>query len=947
MPAFDFGAALLHLQILGINPSTVRLRAIHWFKAEKDPLTHLHLKDPVTKKPLKPGPPVEKIGGGEAGLLARLEALQQRGFRVYFVVNRGGDDAPSITDCIALYVEWDDRPIEEQIEAWRGLGLPQPTLQVHTGGKSVHTYWKFAAPIKPDRWRNLTERLINHCASDRTIKDPSRVMALAGSTYWQKQTGNRQESGPDEGTIKGQAHILPGADPARVYDIEVFEQLLPPLPAPTAKGANRIVQVDPNRGTITTPADGKPPRCIEEIQQALGRLTPAVANNGEYAFWRDTAAALDIAVLQAGGTSQQALDMISDHSPEFAEAHAVIGRSWRTITERGFWAKAKAAGHKFWPHRKDKGYINPADIRKLPDPPSRNRTDTGGGEGGATGEQEPHAATSDLTERRRDDRPVELQAGDILYAVAQGNYAVHADTVHAYDPEQGIWVPHSDHAIAGEAQRVLRDLYVIKRNKETGAEWEARIHGSASEVRNTIASLRTTASRGFRLPDAPPPVIVFSNGTYDIESGRLYPHNPANGATYRVEAPFVSGADCPEELLRVISTCYPEGALEIIRTYIRWVIDPTVPYGQAFHFVGGSGTGKGIVIDLGQSLLPLSLVRGLGHPAVLENPEKVYQHALGARLICFPDCPVRLGRQGGLESFYELVENKAQSLRRLRAATGITVKLFARTVIGSIGPLQLGDAAGGFLRRILTFQTLPRQGDPDTSLRDDLIGNTPRHQQLRGELCAWALAMPLDDVNRVLGRGDAQGLLRTGADHAAKGSDTVTLFIDEALIPHPLGPDTPVSTEEINQMFEAYLGWCRASNVQYGMQRNNFHGALRAALGAKRCLERRTCRSAPSRNLPRLDAGFTLRPGILGAPHPTYSPFHVGDRSTFDRLKLGSGGIESIAELPQACRPGESPALSRQPCVSTDDESTQHGDSGDSPESPSLTQGQLRADTWL
>jgi putative DNA primase/helicase len=570
----------------------------------------------------------------------------------------------------------------------------------------------------------------------------------------------------------------------------------------------------------------------------------------------------------------------------------------------------------------------------------------------------------DINNRRRDDRPVELQAGDILYALAQGRYAVRADTVHAYDPEQGIWVRHPDAVIARAAQAVLRQLYVVKRDKNTDQEWQENPHGSAAEVRNTIASLRVTAGHGPFISDAPPPVIVFTNGTYHLSDGQLRPHSPDNGATYRIAAPFVSAVDCPEELRRFAWTCFPDGALEILRAYIRWVIDPSIPYGQLFHFVGPSGSGKGTAIDLAQSLLPPSLVRSIGHPALLENGEKVYQYAHGGRLICFPDCPVRLRQQGHLGNFYEMVENKLQSIRRLHGADSTTVQLFARVVVGSIGPLQLGDGADGFLRRVLTLQTLPRQGEPDPTLRAALIGTTPRHQQLRGELCAWALAMAAEDVERILSRDDTEGLLRAGAEVAAKGSDTVTLFIDEALIPHPLGPNAVVADYDLGQMFEAYLGWCRCSNVQHGMQKANFIGALRQALGPARCLPRANGPRGQQRvKLPRFDAGFTLRPGLLGSPDPDFNPSHIGDRTTFDRLKLGSGGLEAIADLPPARRPEDTEKPPLQLClqptdspvstspdspVSTPESSdplpeAQAGGGGDSPVSTSRRQGGDRA----
>lgn len=53
-------------------------------------------------------------------------------------------------------------------------------------------------------------------------------------------------------------------------------------------------------------------------------------------------------------------------------------------------------------------------------------------------------------------------------------------------------------------------------------------------------------------------------------------------------------------------------------------------------------------------------------------------------------------------------------------------------------------------------------------------------------------------------------------------------------------------------------------------------------------------------DLPRLDAGFALRAGVL---LPGAMGGH-GDRTTFNRLALGSGGLAAIDGLPPAARPG-------------------------------------------
>ena len=80
--------------------------------------------------------------------------------------------AESITKCFALFAEWDDMPIAEQmVKADENL-LPKPTFMVFTGGKSVHVYWVLQIPISRERWEPLMKRLIRVCGSDQQSAMP-------------------------------------------------------------------------------------------------------------------------------------------------------------------------------------------------------------------------------------------------------------------------------------------------------------------------------------------------------------------------------------------------------------------------------------------------------------------------------------------------------------------------------------------------------------------------------------------------------------------------------------------------------------------------------------------------------------------------------------------------------------------------------------------------------
>ncbi|MBD2305569.1 DUF3987 domain-containing protein [Chroococcidiopsis sp. FACHB-1243] len=121
----------------------------------------------------------------------QVEGWQAQGYGVYIVVNGGGHKDEDVKSCRAIFCEFDDRPIEDQINFWQDLGLPEPSMQIATR-KSVHSYWVFDEPIAVERWRELQTALLAYTGSDPALKNPSRVMRLAGAY-----------------------HIKPGCDPLR------------------------------------------------------------------------------------------------------------------------------------------------------------------------------------------------------------------------------------------------------------------------------------------------------------------------------------------------------------------------------------------------------------------------------------------------------------------------------------------------------------------------------------------------------------------------------------------------------------------------------------------------------------------------------------------------------------------------------------------------------------
>ncbi|MFM6405212.1 MAG: hypothetical protein ACKPGT_11365, partial [Microcystis sp.] len=116
----------------------------------------------------------------------QINTLQGQGFNAYIVVNPGGHSDNDITEGRAIFYEHDNLDKSIQLDLWKSLNLPEPTLQIDTGGKSVHSYWVLSESVDVPTWTKLQSDLLKFSDGDKTIKNPSRVMRLAGSLYVNK-----------------------------------------------------------------------------------------------------------------------------------------------------------------------------------------------------------------------------------------------------------------------------------------------------------------------------------------------------------------------------------------------------------------------------------------------------------------------------------------------------------------------------------------------------------------------------------------------------------------------------------------------------------------------------------------------------------------------------------------------------------------------------------------
>lgn len=122
---------------------------------------------------------------GEALNFSFLRSLSDAGATVHFYPCQphGGLSNSHVLQSQLCFYEIDNKPIEAQWEVLQRLqtqtGL-QPCVVVHTGGKSLHVYFRLSEPVAAHKWVVLNRKLAIVAGGDPNICNPARAMRLPG-----------------------------------------------------------------------------------------------------------------------------------------------------------------------------------------------------------------------------------------------------------------------------------------------------------------------------------------------------------------------------------------------------------------------------------------------------------------------------------------------------------------------------------------------------------------------------------------------------------------------------------------------------------------------------------------------------------------------------------------------------------------------------------------------
>ncbi len=296
-------------------------------------------------------------------------------------------------------------------------------------------------------------------------------------------------------------------------------------------------------------------------------------------------------------------------------------------------------------------------------------------------------------------------------------------------------------------------------------------------------------------------LIPFLNGTLDTRTGELQDHSRNNYLTWNIPHDYKATSQCPKNFHDFILKAFGAEYFELIQAIFSMYLDSTAPYGYFIHIMGRSGSGKGTLLRLLASLFNTDNVMATGSFDELSHYDKRHQLLTGKRLCYFPDVQ---GFQGGLTSFYELIDNGIISGRALNSSDGYAKRWNVRFAIASVSHLGIENAGTGWDRRCIPLPTKPRQGAIDTELFDKLSDEKP-------QIISWALSIKRDRRDYLIKNSNVEFAgIRELKAQAAIYSDSMKGFIDQCL--EPAAAESQTLTTDA--LFSAYRAYCHSTGLK-------------------------------------------------------------------------------------------------------------------------------------
>lgn len=754
------------------------------------------------------------------------------------------------------------------------LGLPEPTLEINTGGRGFHFYWTYKTPLEPAAHRHLMRRLMKafephpEFGIDKSLHNPNRVMRLAGTIHPQTRKRAFIEAETSNRFDESEFEFLPAIN-ERMAVIETDDTGLEideaALSEKQKDGAVYLQNMHANPSA--------------EVLQKLGI--------DGYQYWLKTGMALKALGLgvelwdewSAGNTDP-------DHGYQDGDCDAKWDSFDGMISNPSAWLNkaAQACGYRLEDSLKGfcKSSRSPAERKE---------------------HHEAHMAAQKAAKARWDyEFEWELEDHETIETkieTALNKKLRHEESeliylnglLRRYDPKRGFYAPWSDTSIKAEIGKLLENVFTWKKVGDNFVP--ANKYGTTPNTKRCFEWIGIHAYKDSLTFVSPTTAIAFKNCTLvkGADGWEQQPHSKGHKLTHGIDHDFVPNAECPPLYKEFIRTSYGLEQLDIWRALMSYHANPESHCRIILFLLGDSGTGKGVALRLIQKLYPQLTVSALSNFTQIAGPEKLAQQVAKSYLLTFPDLQ---GRQEDVGPLYALTDyDQIHSGRDLFSKEPIQFKWRGRVCIGSTQMPNLRDANTGFKRRLLTVQTL------DERLDSDLISSDPTKIDIweddlaaeLGAIVSWALSMPEVAVAKILAK--QHPVLAATSQAVAANIDSLHTFVDQCLVP----TDADHRPDE-NDLYSAFNCFLEVQGQKNAPAFQTFKSRLRNILGH---LHQKRSGSGQSNNrVPAHFFGFMLpkelwdRREVFSIRATAVGPRH-SNHGWIDRANLGEGNLELLA----------------------------------------------------
>ncbi|MGW3932836.1 phage/plasmid primase, P4 family [Streptomyces microflavus] len=450
---------------------------------------------------------------------------------------------------------------------------------------------------------------------------------------------------------------------------------------------------------------------------------------------------------------------------------------------------------------------------------------------GSSAEAEAQAVSAELTDRTGTDvvtRDEGTEAARILAGLINRYGESDAMNAHAlvawadgcirYAPGLGFYV-WNGHTWERSTVRVRQEIHRMgaalvlagETQKARGFTMTTRIDALLTELRS-VPTVHVDASEFDNRPD----LLSFKNGTVDLRTGALRPHDKRDMLTYRLDLDYDPGAQCPrwERFLTEIFPSSPELPAYFQRLIGYGITGSTAE--QCFVIAWGKGAnGKSVAMDTLTAVFR-SISRTTAFATFEEKPSGGIPNDLaalrGSRLVMASE-----GESGKpmAEGVLKRVTGKDEVTARFLRQEFFTFKPTFLLLLATNHRPKFRGADEGLWRRVklLPFARWFAPHERDYGLDADLL------KEAEG-IAAWAVRGAVEWYRGGLRDPDA---ITNASREYRRTSDALAGFLPGVL---ELCDDSHVLNG--NEAFSTYLDWCEAENLPQRERwtRRTFYGAL-------------------------------------------------------------------------------------------------------------------------